>query len=71
MSLRATFEVFGRHAEDLTEAAYDQAVKFFRTTDDEISIVEMDARPVVHSGAGEVVRWKATVVMEKEDSDAD
>lgn len=63
MTTKATFEVYGTHVEELREAAYDQAVKFFRVEDDQIEIEELIARPVVKTAEGHTTRWKAHVTM--------
>lgn len=70
MSVQATFTAYGSHVEDLKEAAYKQAVKFFRVLDEDIILVDMKAHPVVYSAEGEPTRWRANVIMRvREDAD--
>ena len=70
MALQASFTVYGAHVEELKESAYEQAVKFFRVLDEDIVLVDLQARPTVQSSDGEPTRWRANVVMRaREDTD--
>lgn len=71
MSLTASFTVYGSNIDDLKEEAYSQAVRFFRTIDDNITIEELHAVPVVETASGEPTRWRASVKMTMEDEDDD
>lgn len=70
MALQASFTAYGANIDELKEAAYEQAVKFFRVLDEDIVLVDLHARPTVKTAEGEPTRWRAHVVMRtREDGD--
>jgi hypothetical protein len=69
VTLSATFTVYGTNVDELKEEAYNHAVRFFRTIDDNIKIEELHAVPVIVTQKGEPTRWRATVRMQMEEED--
>lgn len=67
MAVRASFQVYGEHMDDLKEKAYAQGESFFRCVPEDIRITDMSARPVVSDSEGTVTRWRAEVTMEVDD----
>lgn len=71
MTVRANFQVYGEHLDDLKERAYAQGETFFRCAPEEIRIADLTAHPILIDPTGAVMRWRGEVTMEVDSDDLD